>query len=199
MNRLPVMESFLTIQGEGHYSGNLAYFIRLAGCDVGCSWCDVKESWDVRKDQYVLVSDLVQKATDSKANIVVITGGEPLMYDLTALTEKLREKKLAVHLETSGAYPMSGTFDWVTFSPKKFKSALDTVYDHACELKIVITNKQDLKWAETQAAKLRSHTIRYMQAEWDKREKIYPIIFTYIAENPEWKISVQSHKYLGLP
>ena len=199
MDRLPVMESFLTIQGEGYHSGNLAYFIRLAGCDVGCSWCDVKESWDVTEDQYVAVKDLVTEVVNSNASIVVITGGEPLMHDLSELTQKLHEKQLSVHLETSGAYPITGTFDWITFSPKKFKIALEPFYLKADELKVIITNKQDLIWAESEASKLGANTLLYLQAEWDKREKIYPIIFSYIAKNPKWRISVQSHKYLGLP
>lgn len=193
------MESFLTIQGEGHYCGNLAYFIRLAGCDVGCSWCDVKESWTVSDDQWISVEKLVKNALKSKASMVVITGGEPLSYDLNLLTNKLRENKLAVHLETSAVYSMRGTFDWITFSPKKFKKALDYAYTKASELKVIVSNKADLKWAESEASKLNDNCLLYLQAEWGKKEKIYPLIYSYIANNPKWRISVQTHKYLGLP
>ena len=199
MSRLPVMESFLTIQGEGFHSGSLAYFIRLSGCDVGCSWCDVKDSWPIHEDQWVSVEQLAVEAKDSGAEIDVITGGEPLMHDLTELTVKLRDNNQIIHLETSGAHPLSGDIDWITLSPKKFKEALPSIYKLASELKVVIVNKMDLDWAKLESEKVHSDCLLFLQAEWDKKEKIYPLIYSYIVVNPDWKISVQSHKYLGLP
>lgn len=197
--KLPVMETFLSIQGEGYHQGKLVYFIRLAGCDVGCHWCDVKESWEISKDQYRKISDLVKEVVESPANAVVITGGEPLMYDLTSLTKKLSEAGIETHLETSGAYELKGIFNWITLSPKKFKKPVDSIYAKANELKVVIASKKDLEWAEEESTKVDENCLFYLQAEWDRREKQYPAIYSYIARNPKWKISIQSHKYLGLP
>lgn len=195
---LPVMESFLSLQGEGFHQGTLAYFIRLAGCDVGCPWCDVKESWEISEDQKKTVDELVKEVSKSKAKVVIITGGEPLMHDLTMLTAALHKAGFNIHLETSGAYPLTGSFDWITLSPKKFKKALDKIYAHAHELKVVVTNKKDFEWAESEAEKVNGKCLLFLQAEWDRREKQYPAIYSYIVEHPQWKISLQSHKYLGL-
>lgn len=199
MGQLPVMETFLSIQGEGYHQGKLAYFIRLAGCDVGCSWCDVKESWSVSKDQFQFTNRLVEDAASSGAEFVVVTGGEPLMYDLSELTQSIREKGMKVHLETSGAYPLRGNFDWICLSPKKFKKPLYGIYPMAHELKIIVVNKRDLDWAEEQASLVSDGCMLYLQPEWDKRSKQYQTIYSYIASHPNWRISIQTHKYLGLP
>ncbi|MEQ8324277.1 MAG: 7-carboxy-7-deazaguanine synthase QueE [Vicingaceae bacterium] len=199
MTRLPVMESFLTIQGEGYHQGRLAYFIRLAGCDVGCTWCDVKDSWSIDPGQWKEIDEVSRNAAASGAGIAVITGGEPLMHDLSELTIALSKSGLKVHLETSGAYPLSGQFDWICHSPKKFKPSLKEVYESADELKVIVVNKNDLVWAQIESEKVTADCLLLLQAEWEKREKIYPLIYSYIAKNPQWRISVQSHKYLGLP
>ncbi len=196
---IPVMEHFYTLQGEGHWSGTPAYFIRLAGCDVGCVWCDVKESWTVADEQWVNISDLIAlvKATPTKR--VVITGGEPTMYDLKPLTDALHAAGLLCHIETSGAHPFSGDFDWITLSPKKFKAALPEYYPLAHELKIIVYNAHDLEWAEKEAAECTSdHTLFYLQPEWSRRERVHQTI-EYIKANPKWKLSLQTHKYVEIP
>ena len=192
------METFLSLQGEGAYQGELAYFIRVAGCDVGCSWCDVKESWDAEKHAVMSVEDIVN-GIDSTAKFVVITGGEPLMYNLDHLCQEIKSKGMRIHLETSGAYPLSGEFDWICLSPKKFKAPLQEVFDKADELKVIAVNKSDFSWGEEQAQHVRSECRLFFQAEWDKKDKMYPLIYSYIAEHPRWTLSLQSHKYLGLP
>ena len=197
--RIPVMETFLSLQGEGYHQGRLSYFIRLAGCDVGCPWCDVKESWEISNDQYQVLDSVVGKAVNSGADMVIITGGEPLMHDLTELTKMLKKAGLSVHLETSGAYSLTGEFDWISLSPKKFKRPLDEIYSRANELKVVIASKKDLEWAEEESGKVKPSCHHYLQAEWDRREKQYPAIYSYITQHPKWKLSLQSHKYLGLP
>lgn len=195
----PVMERFLTVQGEGAHTGRTAWFIRLGGCDVGCAWCDVKESWDPAVHPRIALSTLVEEAAESGAPIVVVTGGEPLMHDCGPLTEALKAAGLRVHLETSGAHKLTGTWDWITLSPKKFKAALPEIYPHADELKIVVVNLHDLTWAEEHADQIRLDTVRLLQPEWDRREKVLPRILQYMREHPEWRLSLQTHKYIGLP
>lgn len=194
----PVMEHFHTLQGEGAHTGRAAYFIRLAGCDVGCSWCDVKDSWDADKHPRVTVGDLVEAAVASKAPFVVITGGEPLQHDLAALTTALHDAGLKIHLETSGSSPMSGVFDWVTLSPKRFKPPVDSVYPLVNELKVVVVNKRDFDWAEAHAAKCPKDAVLLLQPEWDTPKSI-PWITDYIKQHPQWGVSLQTHKFLGIP
>lgn len=195
---LPIMEHFYTIQGEGAYTGVATYFIRLGGCDVGCHWCDVKDSWDAEKHPLTLVEDIVEIAT-SQADIIVITGGEPLMWDLSYLTKTLHEKGARIHMETSGAYPMSGEIDWVCLSPKKTMLPKDDVCEAAHELKCIIFNQHDFKFAEEQAARVGKDCVLYLQTEWSKRDKNLPEIVEYVKENPKWRISLQTHKYLDIP
>lgn len=195
---LPLMEQFYTIQGEGFYSGNAAYFIRLGGCDVGCHWCDVKESWDAELHPLTVVEDIVTDAS-AVANLAVITGGEPLMYNLDYLTKKLKEAGLKTNIETSGAYEMSGDFDWVCLSPKKAKLPTASAYQAANELKVIIYNKHDFIFAEEQAAKVNKDALLLLQTEWGKRTEMMPLIIEYVKQNPQWKISIQSHKYLDIP
>lgn len=197
--QLPVMEQFYTIQGEGAYTGSAAYFIRLAGCDVGCVWCDVKESWNAEGFPVLETADLAKAAKESGTEIVVVTGGEPAMYDLTSLTNELQSRGLRTHIETSGAHPIRGNWHWVCFSPKKFKKPLAEAYDKADELKVVIFNKHDFKWAETHAELVRKDCLLYLQPEWSKAEEMMPLITAYVKANPRWKISLQTHKYLGIP
>ncbi len=199
IDQFPLMESFLTLQGEGFHTGKLAYFIRLGGCDVGCVWCDVKESWDAEKHPMSSVADITESAVESKSEITVITGGEPLMYDLSYLTEQLQLSGLKTHIETSGVYPLSGQWDWVCFSPKKFKAPQEEFYYKSDELKVIIYNKSDLKWAEEHAQKMQGDAILYLQPEWSKREAMTPLIIDYIKENPKWRISLQVHKYMNIP
>lgn len=197
---LPVMESFYTLQGEGKHSGRAAYFIRLAGCDVGCVWCDVKESWSAEEHPMIELDDLVSQARKSGTDFVVITGGEPALYNLETLCNKLHDQGLALAIETSGCYSLKGSIDWYCFSPKKFKAPCDEAYEKADELKVVIAHKSDLKWAEEHAEKLKKQNVElYLQPEWSKRERFLPLIIEYVKENPKWKISLQTHKYLNIP
>lgn len=195
---LAVMEHFYTLQGEGAYTGVATYFIRLGGCDVGCHWCDVKDSWDAEKHPLTDVDELVEIAA-AQAEIVVITGGEPLMWKLDYLTKKLHEKGLRIHIETSGAYSLSGEIDWVCLSPKKTMLPKDDVYQAAHELKCIIYNQHDFIFAEEQAAKVGEDCILYLQTEWSKRESNLHLIVEYIKENPKWRFSLQTHKYLDIP
>ena len=199
MEVLPVMEHFYTIQGEGAYSGVAAYFIRLGGCDVGCVWCDVKESWDADAHPKYSIEDIVSWPVKANADLVVITGGEPLMYNLYPLTLALREAGLKVNIETSGAHPLSGTYDWICLSPKKFKAPLPEICMKAHELKIIVFNKSDLKWAEEHADKVAPYCQLYLQPEWGRSEKMLPIIIDYVKQNPRWRISLQTHKYMNIP
>ena len=199
IDMLPVMEQFYTIQGEGYFAGSAAYFIRLGGCDVGCVWCDVKESWDAENHPLISVSALADAAAASGAPCCVITGGEPAMYDLSALTLALKDKGLRVHIETSAAHPIRGHFDWICISPKKFKFPLETEMQKADELKIVVFNKSDFEWAEQWATDVKSGCICLLQPEWDKREIVSPLLVDYVKAHPRWKISLQTHKYLGVP
>ena len=192
------MEQFYTIQGEGKYSGHAAYFIRLAGCDVGCVWCDVKDSWDASQHPTQTIESLVQKANQNPAEIVVITGGEPAMYDLTALCSQLKESGKRVHIETSGAHPIRGDFDWVTFSPKKFKPPLPEAFQKAHELKVIVFNKSDLEWAQSLSKDVHNDCVLLLQPEWSKRDKMHDLVVDFVKRNPQWHISLQTHKYLGI-
>ena len=196
---LPVMEHFYTLQGEGFHQGKAAYFIRLGGCDVGCVWCDVKESWDADKHLKFDVESLRQEVEKTPANIVVITGGEPLMHDLGALTQEFQVGGVKTHLETSGAYPLTGTWDWICLSPKKFKAPLPGISSKADELKVIIFNRSDFDWAEKYAAQVSSNCRLYLQPEWDKSSQMTPLIIDYIKANPKWELSIQIHKYINVP
>ncbi|MFN8238156.1 MAG: 7-carboxy-7-deazaguanine synthase QueE [Chitinophagales bacterium] len=196
---IPVMEHFYTIQGEGYYSGHAAYFIRLAGCDVGCVWCDVKESWTVEEHQLMLIDDLVKEVLKFPGRLVIITGGEPLLYDLSFLTKKLKENGFQINIETSGAYPISGELDWICVSPKKFKAPLDSVLAAANELKCIVFNKSDFEFAEQNRRKTSANCKLYLQSEWSRREKMLPPMVEYVKAHPQWNISLQTHKYLNIP
>lgn len=196
---LPLMEHFYTLQGEGRYSGQASYFIRLGGCDVGCTWCDVKESWDTSKHPQVTTEDIVNFVRVSGAPIAVVTGGEPLMHNLYGLTNQLKSIGLRTHIETSGAHPLSGSWDWLCLSPKKFKAPLDEVVKKANELKVVVYNKSDFEWAEKFAALVPKDCLLYLQPEWSKASVMNPLIVSYIKENPRWIFSIQSHKFLAIP
>ena len=196
---LPVMEYFYTIQGEGSYSGRAAFFIRLAGCDVGCVWCDVKESWDMNQHPHQTIDFLVDEVVTSGTNFVVITGGEPAMYDLTTLVNRLKEQHIEVAIETSGTYPLLGAIDWYCFSPKKFKAPVDEAYSKASELKIIINHSSDFTWAEEHAIKVSSNCKLYLQPEWSKQERFLPEIIAYVKNHPKWRISLQTHKFMNIP
>jgi len=196
---LPIMEHFYTIQGEGFHSGRAAYFIRIAGCDVGCVWCDVKESWDANAHKNVSVTQLVEFVKGSGTDFCVITGGEPCMYDIDALTSKLRKKGIEVAIETSGCYPLKGKVDWYCFSPKKFKSPIEDAYNLANELKVVISHPSDFDWAETHALKTNPSCQLYLQPEWNKQERFLPMIIDYVKKHPKWKVSLQTHKFMNIP
>lgn len=198
-NQLPLMEAFYTIQGEGFHQGKAAYFIRLGGCDVGCVWCDVKESWDESLYPSQSVESIVAKATSYPSRIAVITGGEPLLHPLDKLCELLHEKGFKIHLETSGTHPISGKWDWICLSPKKFKAPLPEICHQANELKVVIFHKSDFDWAEKYAQRAASKCSLFLQPEWGKRDQITPLIIDYVKSHPEWEISLQLHKYLGVP
>jgi len=195
---LPLMEEFYTIQGEGYHTGKAAYFIRVGGCDVGCHWCDVKESWNAGLHPPTLANTIVEHAK-KYSDTVVITGGEPLMWSMDYLTKKLQQNGIKTHIETSGAYSFSGIWDWFCLSPKKTKLPLKEVYKEADELKIIIFNKSDFKFAEEQAAKVGSNCEMFLQPEWSKKEKMTELIVDYVMKNPKWKISLQTHKYLNIP
>src|SRR5215217_1686758 len=196
---LPVMEHFYTLQGEGFHWGKAAYFVRLAGCDVGCVWCDVKESWDASKHPTVPIGFLIEEIKKTPAEIVVITGGEPLLHDLTELTHVLKQNGFRTHIETSGSSPLSGTWDWITLSPKKFKQPLLENAPYASELKIVVFNQSDFAWAEKWAAVVSPSCKLYLQPEWSKAAAVTPLIIDYIKAHPEWQLSLQTHKYINVP
>lgn len=193
------MEDFYTIQGEGFYQGHAAYFIRLGGCDVGCVWCDVKESWDADAHPLVSVEEMVRRAKTSGTKLVVITGGEPAMHDLTLLTKTLQQAGLQTNIETSGVYPLTGTWGWVCFSPKKFKAPDPSIFKQANELKVIVYNKSDFSWAEEFAGKVRSACKLYLQPEWSKEKEMLPQIIEYVKANPKWEVSLQIHKYMNIP
>lgn len=192
------MEHFYTLQGEGAHSGKAAYFIRVAGCDVGCHWCDVKDSWEADIHPLLEVQALAETAA-KHCKLIVITGGEPSMYNLHPITKALKDLGCKVHIETSGAHPLRGSFDWVTLSPKKRKLPLPEVYARADELKCIIFNQHDFVFAEEEAAKVSARCLLLLQAEWSVREKNYPKIIEYILQHPRWQASVQTHKYLNIP
>ena len=196
----PVMEVFPTLQGEGKFTGHPAYFIRLAGCDVGCSWCDVKESWPTDEYPVLSASQIAKDAENSGHKLVVITGGEPCMYDLTSLTKELKKRGFQIHIETSGVHPIRGKFDWITLSPKKFKPCLEESYKVADELKVVVVNRHDLVWAQNEASKVSKGTLLYLQPEWSKKDRIHQMIIEHLQspEGSEWIMSEQTHKYLGI-
>lgn len=194
----PVMEHFYTLQGEGAHHGTAAYFIRLAGCDVGCPWCDVKESWDRDAHPDIPLHELVEAVRHSGAPIAVITGGEPLLHNLDALTSAIQALGIKTHIETSGSSPFSGHFDWVTLSPKRYKAPLADIYSRVSELKVVIVSHQDFRWAEKHAAMCPETTELYLQPEWDTKEAV-PMIIEYVKQHPQWRVSLQSHKYMHIP
>ena len=196
---LPLMEHFYTIQGEGRYTGHPSYFLRLGGCDVGCVWCDVKESWDASKHPQVDIEMMVQVVEDSTAPIAVITGGEPLMHNLDALTSLLNEKGIRTHIETSGSHQLSGKWNWICLSPKKFKAPLDEVVLAANELKVVVYNQSDFSWAEQYAEKVSGDCLLFLQPEWSRAKELTPSIISYIQRNPKWILSLQTHKYIDIP
>lgn len=199
INSLPVMEAFYTLQGEGFHQGRAAYFIRLGGCDVGCVWCDVKDSWDASKHPLQSVTDIVTEAKKYPGKLTVITGGEPLMHNLHELTYALKAAGFETNIETSGSSPLSGDWDWICLSPKKFKAPLPEIIPLAHELKVVIFNKHDFEWAETYAAQVNPNCKLYLQPEWDKAEKVLPLIIDYIKAHPQWELSLQTHKYINVP
>ena len=196
---LPVMEAFYTLQGEGFYQGQAAYFIRLGGCDVGCFWCDVKESWDASKHPQHTIPAIINEAKKYPGRLAVITGGEPLMHDLTELTTSLQNAGFETNIETSGSHPLSGKWDWICLSPKKFKAPLPEILPLANELKVVVYNRSDFKWAEEYAAKVSATCKLYLQPEWSKWHQITPVIIDYIKANPQWELSMQLHKYINVP
>lgn len=195
----PIMEHYYTIQGEGSYSGHAAYFIRLAGCDVGCTWCDVKDSWSAEGYPKVSINEMLTWIQNAGANRVVITGGEPAMYDLTPLCEAFFEHQIYTHIETSAAHEIRGRFDWICISPKKFKFPIESEISRAHELKIVVFNKSDFDWAEKWAKMCDANCQLFLQPEWDKREQMLPLILDYVKKFPHWRISLQTHKYIQIP
>lgn len=195
----PVMEHFYTLQGEAAYAGQAAYFIRLGGCDVGCVWCDVKESWDAEAHPKMSLEEIVTAASRYPGRIAVITGGEPTMHDLLPLTQALKAAGFRVHIETAATAPLRGIFDWITISPKKFKAPLPENLKLAHELKVVIYHKSDFEWAEQYAAQVSEDCKRYLQVEWSKRDALSPMILEYIMAHPQWQLSLQTHKYLNIP
>jgi organic radical activating enzyme len=196
---LPVMEHFYTIQGEGYYQGHAAYFVRLGGCDVGCVWCDVKESWDLLAHPQVSIEEITRIVSESKTPVAVITGGEPAMHDLTSLTASIKKAGIRTHIETSGVYPLTGKWDWVCFSPKKFKAPHPSIFKQADELKIIVYNKSDFAWAEDFGTQVRSDCRLYLQPEWSKEKEMVPLIIDYVKANPKWEVSLQIHKYMNIP
>jgi 7-carboxy-7-deazaguanine synthase len=198
-SQLPLMEEFYTIQGEGFHTGKAAYFIRLGGCDVGCHWCDVKESWDATLHPLTPIETIIQNAQKHPAKVVVVTGGEPLIYNLDPLTKGLQAVGIRTFMETSGAYPLSGQWDWICLSPKKFKGPRPDVIAAAGELKVIVFNRSDFEWAESFAKEVGPETKLYLQPEWSKAAQMTPLIVDYVMAHPEWEISLQTHKFLNIP
>lgn len=196
---LPLMEDFYTIQGEGYNSGKAAYFIRLGGCDVGCHWCDVKESWDAELHPLTAADQIVQNALKYPSKNVVITGGEPLIYNLDYLTGQLHQNGIKTFIETSGAYPLSGHWDWICLSPKKFKAPMPDVTRFAHELKVIIFNKSDFAWAEEHAKRVSPECKLFLQPEWSRNKEMMPLIVDYVMNNPQWEVSLQTHKFMNIP
>ncbi len=193
------MEHFYTLQGEGFHQGRAAYFIRLGGCDVGCVWCDVKDSWDAEKHPVLKIEDLILNIEKTPAKLVVITGGEPLMHNLDELTRLLHAQGFETNIETSGPYPLSGSWNWICLSPKKFKAPLPGILPLANELKVVVFNQSDFDWAEKYAAMVSPGCKLYLQPEWDKASVVTPLIIEYIKQHPQWELSLQIHKYINVP
>lgn len=198
-DKLPIMEIFYSIQGEGFHSGKPAVFVRLGGCDVGCHWCDVKESWNENDHPFMEIPEIVKEVSKHPAKIVIITGGEPLMYNLDALTENLQKRGYQTHLETSGVYTITGQWDWVTFSPKKFKKPDPSIFNKASELKAIVFNKSDFAFAESFTQEVTADCLFYLQPEWSKSDQMMPTIIDYVKDHPQWNISLQTHKYLNIP
>jgi 7-carboxy-7-deazaguanine synthase len=199
MMNLPVMEHFYTLQGEGAFTGYAAYFIRLGGCDVGCTWCDVKESWDINAHPKMSIDAIADLTQNSGTKIAVITGGEPTMHDLTALTQAIQNLQIRTHIETSGTNPISGDWDWICFSPKRFKKPLEMYFELSDELKVVIAHKNDLRWAKEFEVKMHKNCKLYIQPEWDNRHEMTNLCIDFIKENPNWSLSLQTHKYIDIP
>jgi organic radical activating enzyme len=198
MDRLPVMEEFCTLQGEGVHSGCPAYFIRLAGCDVGCVWCDVKESWNKDEHPEVLVETLVQNVLNSGAIRVIVTGGEPTMHNLDRLTTALRERGIKTHIETSGVHPMTGVWDWITFSPKKFKAPTEEIFQICNEMKVIVFHPSDIQWAIELSKKTNENCHLLLQPEWERQDESMPLIMSHLNQYPHWRLSLQTHKYIGV-
>lgn len=196
--KLPVMEDFYTLQGEGFHTGKPAYFVRIGGCDVGCHWCDVKESWDASTHPLTDVKEVIERAKNSKCKTIVVTGGEPLQYNLNIFTKQLKDEGFSIHLETSGAFKLSGNWDWICLSPKKQQMPLPELYNAANELKVIIHNKNDFQWAEENAKLVRDIPI-FLQPEWSKIKELMPQIVEYVLQNKHWRVSLQSHKYMNIP
>jgi 7-carboxy-7-deazaguanine synthase len=196
---LPLMEAFYTLQGEGFHAGKAAYFIRLGGCDVGCVWCDVKESWDAAAHPKVAIEQIVANAAAFPARLAVVTGGEPLMYHLGSLTEQLQAAGFQTNIETSGAHPLSGQWDWVCFSPKKFKAPHSSIYAAAHELKVIVYHKSDFEFAEQHAQLVNPNCVLLLQPEWSRAAEMTPLVVEYVKNNPQWRISLQTHKYMDIP
>lgn len=195
---LPLMEEFYTIQGEGYHKGTAAYFIRVGGCDVGCHWCDVKESWNAETHPPTAIARIAGNA-NKYSRTIVVTGGEPLTWDMGPLTAALKEYGLQTHIETSGAYPLTGEWNWICLSPKKNKLPVGDIHKKAHELKVIVYNRHDLQFAEEQAALVSDNCLLYLQPEWSVREKVTPIIVDFVMSNPQWRVSLQTHKYLNIP
>jgi organic radical activating enzyme len=193
------MEHFYTLQGEGAFTGHAAYFIRLGGCDVGCTWCDVKESWDINAHPKISIDAIADLTQNSGTKIAVITGGEPTMHDLTTLTQSIQNLQIRTHIETSGTNPISGDWDWICFSPKRFKKPLEMYFELSHELKVVIAHKNDLRWAKEFEAKMHKNCKLYIQPEWDNRQEMTNLCIDFIKENPNWSLSLQTHKYIDIP
>ena len=194
----PVMEHFYTLQGEGQYTGCASYFVRLGGCDVGCTWCDVKESWDMETHPLIDVEKITELIKNSGTKIAVITGGEPTLHPLEVLTSAVKTMGVRTHIETSGTNPLTGVWDWVCFSPKRFKKHLEEYYTHSDELKIIIAHKNDFRWALELASKMNSQCKLYIQPEWENRAALEPLCIEFIKQHPNWTLSIQTHKYLGI-
>lgn len=195
----PIVEDFYTLQGEGYYAGQAAYFIRLAGCDVGCVWCDVKESWEEEGHPLMSIREILETINPFPGKIVVITGGEPTMHDLAPLTSALKAHGYRTHIETSGTHPLTGEWDWITLSPKKFKAPLDAIFPIAHELKVIVYNKSDLQWGQDFVTKYALTCKLYLQPEWGKKESVTPLIINHIKDFPHWQLSLQTHKYIDIP
>lgn len=196
---IPLVEEFYTIQGEGYHTGKAAYFIRVGGCDVGCSWCDTKFSWNPSLHPVVPAEQIVEHVLEHPAAAVVVTGGEPLMVNMDYLTRLLKEKGIETFLETSGAYELSGNWDWICLSPKKNAPPVTSMFEKAHELKVIIASEEDLEWAVANASRVAPLCKLYLQPEWSRREQIFPLIIEFSKRNPRWMISIQSHKYMRIP